>query len=280
MEIHSLSEIPIAQIAEVFNKAFEGYFLPIQLTEQQMADKIKSENIKLELSVGATINDKLAGFILTGIDVDHHKTISYNAGTGVIPEFRGLQLTEKMYGYLLPLLQKKNIRKHQLEVITQNLKALTIYQKIGYQISKTVTCFKGKVALPEKASSYEIVGIDLPHDSLVSSFWNHTPTYQNTLSSINRNKTLHATLGIFVNKHLIGYITYAKGTGRIKQFGVHPNYRNNGIGHLLFYAVQQANPDSDLVLINIGNTDDITHSFLTKIGLAPIIEQFEMVLQN
>jgi len=280
MVIHTLSELTAADLAAVFNTAFEGYFLPIRLSEQQMADKIKSENIRLDYSVGVTIDDRLAGFILTGIDKDHQQTISYNAGTGVIPEFRGLKLTEKMYDYLLPILKKQNIRKHQLEVITENTKALKIYQHIGYQITKTVSSFKGKIIAPSKELTYEFVKLDLTEDRLVQSFWNHFPTYQNTLSSINRNKELHEILGIYANKQLIAYIIYTKGTLRIKQFGVHPNYRNNGIGHQLFYEVQKTNPDTDLVLINIGNTDDITHSFLKKIGMDIIIEQFEMVLQN
>jgi ribosomal protein S18 acetylase RimI-like enzyme len=280
MIIHSLSEIQVAHLAGVFNKAFEGYFLPVQLSEQQLSDKIKSENIQLEYSVGVTIDNQLVAFILTGIDIDHQHTISYNAGTGVIPEFRGLHLTEKMYAYLLPILEKQKIRKHQLEVITQNTKALRIYQAIGYNITKTVSCFKGKVIAPSKESVYDFVKLDLKDDNLVQSFWNHYPTYQNTLSSINRNKELQEALGIYVNKQLIAYIIYAKGSGRIKQFGVHPTYRNNGIGHQLFYEVQKANPDTDLVLINIGNTDDITHSFLNKIGFKVIIEQFEMALQN
>lgn len=279
MLIHPLSQILITDLAAVFNKAFEGYFLPIQLSEQQLADKIKSENIRLDYSVGITIDNQLVAFILTGIDADHQKMISYNAGTGVIPEFRGLQLPEKMYAYLLPILKAQNILKHQLEVITQNTKALRIYQHLGYKITKTVSCFKGKVIPPSKISDYDIVKSDLPDDTLVQSFWNHYPTYQNTLSAIHRNKDLHETLGIYVNKQLIAYMIYAKG-GRIKQFGVHPNYRNNGIGHQLFYEVQKANPDADLVLINIGNTDDITHSFLKKIGFHVIIEQFEMVLQH
>lgn len=280
MLLHPLSQTLIADLVAVFNKAFEGYFLPIQLSEQQLADKIKSENIRLDCSVGVTVDNQLVGFILTGIDSNNRQKISYNAGTGVIPEFRGLKLTEKMYEYVLPVLEKQNIRKHQLEVITQNTKALDIYQKIGYKISKTVSCFKGKIIPPSKELSYDFVQLDLKDDNVVQSFWNHTPTYQNTLSSINRNKHLHETIGIVVNKQLIAYIIYAKGSLRIKQFGVHPNYRNNGIGHALFYEVQKINPETDLVLINIGNTDDITHSFLHKIGFKVIIEQFEMVLQK
>lgn len=280
MLIHTLSQTLIADLAAVFNKAFEGYFLPIQLSEQQMADKIKSENIRLDYSVGVTVDNQLVGFILTGIDKDHQQTISYNAGTGVIPDFRGQKLTEKMYAFLLPILKKHNIRKHQLEVITQNTKALGIYQHIGYNITKTVSCFKGKIIPPTRESTYDFLSLDLKNDTTVQSFWNHYPTYQNTISSVNRNKELHDTLGIYANKQLIAYVIYAKGSLRIKQFGVHPNYRNNGIGHQLFYEVQKTNPDADLVLINIGNTDDITHSFLRKIGFTVIIEQFEMVLQN
>ncbi|MES2747843.1 MAG: GNAT family N-acetyltransferase [Bacteroidota bacterium] len=280
MLIHSLSQILIGDLVTVFNKAFEGYFLPIQLNEQQLSDKIKSENIQLEYSVGVTIEGQLVAFILTGVDFNQQQTISYNAGTGVIPEFRGLHLTEKMYAYLLPILEKQNISKHQLEVITQNTKALRIYEQIGYTITKTVSCFKGNVIPPSKETVYDFVKLDAITDTLLPSFWNHNPTYQNTLSSINRNKAIHETIGAFDSEELIAYIIYVKNSGRIRQFGVHPNYRNNGIGHRLFYEAQKANPTADVVLINSDNADFKTHSFLKKIGLDVFIEQFEMSLQN
>jgi len=45
MNVHSLSTTPIADIVQVFNASFEGYFIPIQLNETVLLDKIKTENV-------------------------------------------------------------------------------------------------------------------------------------------------------------------------------------------------------------------------------------------
>ncbi len=239
MQIHSLANTSLETLAETFNKAFEGYFVPIKLDVKSLADKIKSENILLEHSVGVTINGQLAGFILIGID--NESGIAYNAGTGIIPEFRGQKLTEKMYSFLLPQLNKIGILSHPLEVICENQKALKIYETLGYTITRKLICYKGKISEVNN-SDYKIKAIDLPNENEVESFWNHKPTYQNSLFCTKNNAGKHTTFGVFTNEQLIGYIVFDKNTLRIKQFGVENNFRKKGMGHQLFYQVQKQNP--------------------------------------
>ncbi len=280
MTVHTLETFSIEDIANAFNLAFADYIIPIQLSPMNLLDKIKSENIFLDYSIGISVEGKLVAFILTGIDSKDNAMLSYNAGTGVIPEFRGNHFTQKMYDYLLPLLSKNNIHHHQLEVITKNTKAIFIYQKLGYHITKQVSCFKGTVNAPKVASPYIFRRIDILDESDFLPFWNHQPTYQNTFSSINRNLELHQSVGAFFKGNCVGYIIFVITTGRIKQFAVHPDFRQKGIGKQLFYEVQKTNPNSEISLINIDNTDSETITFLHKINLNRTVEQFEMVLNQ
>lgn len=225
MTVHSLTKNSIPDLVEVFNASFEGYFVPIQFNEETLLDKMKSDNIFLDYSVGVSIDNQLVAFILIGIDSKNNQFLSYNAGTGVIPNYRGQHLPQKMYDYLLPLLNKNNIRNHQLEVITENHKALQVYQNIGYQISRKVTCFKGSILPPKQTIPYKLFEFDFAPETIIESFWNHQPTYQNTLSSINRNKNaqnnwLKIDAG---NQHSLaidnaGFI-YAWGNNTFGQFG-------------------------------------------------------------
>lgn len=280
MTIHTLESIAIQDLVKAFNSAFESYFIPIQLNETVLLDKIKAENVFLEYSVGVSINNQLVAFILIGIDSKNNQMLSYNAGTGVIPEFRGQHLPQKMYDFLLPLLHKNNIRNHYLEVITQNQKAIKIYESIGYQITKKVTCFKGKINEPKQLSEYQIFEFDFVSESTIESFWNHQPTYQNTLSSINRCKNAHTFLGAFSENGLLAYIIYANSNARVKQFGVDKKYRRLSLGQQLFYEVQKANPTQEISLINIDSNDAETITFLHKIGLSTTVEQFEMMMKS
>jgi len=212
MQIHSLEKIGLEDLAEAFNKAFENYFVPIQLDAELLADKIKAENILLEHSVGVSINNSLVGFILIGIHLDL-KT-AYNAGTGIIPEFRGQKLTEKMYAFLLPKLAKIGIKKQQLEVICENEKAISIYQNIGYSITRKLICYKGKISKP-KRSGFEINQIDFPNINGLLSFWNSIPAYQNSNFCIKNALEKYKTFGIFCNGNLAGYLTFDNNTFRV-----------------------------------------------------------------
>lgn len=280
MRLHDLSGIAVADLAAVFNAAFADYFLPVQFTDQQFADKMHLENIIPEYSAGASVDGRLVAFILMGVGTDGQRSFSYNAGTGVIPEFRGQQLTLKMYGFLLPVLEQANIRRHTLEVLTRNTKAIPVYEAVGYSIARTVSCFRGKVFPPLVKFPLTFTPFDFEEDSLVQPFWNHTPAYQNQLSVIYRNKDAHETWGVFENGVLIAYIIYAKNSLRIKQFGVHPGYRHQSVGHQLFYKVQCTHPEMEVSLINIDNNDTATHQFLKQIGLVVFTEQFEMVFES
>ncbi|MCF6132547.1 GNAT family N-acetyltransferase [Flavobacterium wongokense] len=277
MQIHTLENTSIEELTTCFNKAFEGYFIPLKLEVQQLRDKIQSENILLEHSVGVTINNELAGFILLGIN--SKKNIGYNAGTGIIPDYRGMKLTEKMYPHVISNLSKIGIKNHFLEVICENQKALKIYENLGYTITRKVICYKGKVAEPKK-TDYKIQSIELPDESLVQPFWNHHPTYQNSLGCIKSNSEKHTAFGVLNGEKLIGYIIFDKNTLRIKQFGVDKTHRNTGIGKQLFHTAQNQNPEAVLAMINVDENDLETTRFLTNIGLSPFIAQYEMQLND
>lgn len=275
MQLHNLQATPIEAIANCFNKAFEHYFVPIKLEPQQLADKIKSQNILLEHSVGVTIDNQLVGFILIGIDFG--KSIAYNAGTGMIPEFRGQKLTEKMYAYLLPQLDGIGIKNQLLEVICENHKALKIYENLRYSTTRKVICYKGKIR-ETKNKHQTIREIDLPDENQISQFWNHNPTYQNSMFCIKNITEKHRAFGAFENEQLIGYIIFDKDSLMVKQFGVDKAFREKGIGHSLFNKIQQLKPEAAIVLINIDANDLETNTFLQSIGFEKFIEQFEMQL--
>jgi len=145
MIIRTLLNIDTKTIMNAFNSAFSDYVIKLQLTEESLLNKITCENITLDSSVGAYEGDILIAFVLNGLrEVNGKKTV-YNAGTGVIPEHRGKRIIESLYHYFLPVLEDQGYTHHQLEVIQGNEKAIRIYKKPGFEISRTFSCFRGKV---------------------------------------------------------------------------------------------------------------------------------------
>lgn len=272
MEINTLDGVTTAEITGTFNAAFSDYVVPLMLSEADVGSKIQLENIVLPYSAGAFSDGKLVGFILIGTD----GIVAYNAGTGVIPDWRGQNLTQKMYDFLLPLLAEKGIAQHRLEVIVGNVKAIKVYEQIGFTTTRKVTCFKGKVA-PARNHGAAIRPIAFGDITNPERFWDFIPTYQNALDVVLRMPQLHRTFGAFDGDNLVGYIVFATASLRIKQFGVAENYRRKGIGQQLFEHVQQADFSKDVSLINV---DDASKSieFLKSIGLTQTVSQLEMQL--
>jgi ribosomal protein S18 acetylase RimI-like enzyme len=271
MEIKTLDGVNIAEIAETFNAAFSDYLVPIQLSENDLRAKMQSENTVPAYSAGAFTDGKLIGFILIGIDGQ----IAYNGGTGVIPAFRGQNLTTKMYSFLLPLLAQKGITTHRLEVITENIKAIPVYEKIGFKIIRTVICFKGSVSGNTDRQKLEEIELTAIRDN----FFDFEPTYQNTAAAILRARSQHTAIGAFADDQLVGFIVFSPSAARVKQFAVARDFRNKGLGKRLFQEVQKIVGDRQISLINVDDRDG-SIDFLQKIGLEKTVRQFEMELRH
>jgi ribosomal protein S18 acetylase RimI-like enzyme len=78
---------------------------------------------------------------------------------------------------------------------------------------------------------------------------------------------------------LIGYIVFSPSNARVKQFGVHPDFRYKGIGHALFQKVQEMAGDKMLTLINLDDSDNESIAFLQKIGFEMTVQQYEMRME-
>ena len=275
MEIRNLSAVPLSELTQVFNQAFEGYFVPLQLTEEAMATKIRSENINLNYSVGVFDHNQLKGFILHGLQMQSGRKMVYNGGTGVVPEFRGNQWTEQMYGAVIPLLKQDGIYEHQLEVIEQNTKALRIYEKIGFNTVRTLSCFKGRLEriLEPEVSIREV---PIPRFEVYTGFWNFSPTWQNDTPAILRALDSHKVIEMNKDEELIGYAIYAPSNGRVKQFAIHPAYRCRGYGRALFGYLCNVPEKREVNLINIDERDASSMAFFKAIGFQRFLGLLEM----
>lgn len=278
MEIKSLENTPMSQLFEAFNKAFADYIIPLKLTEEQFATKANAESITMKYSVGAFKDDTLIGFILHGRDTENGGTVVYNAGTGVLPAYRGLRLTARMYEYLLPMLIKDKVSKVMLEVIESNHAALKVYRSLGFKVSRTLNCYKGTLATrPAHLTHFRKDLRDLDWTNL-ETFWDWPPTWQNSITAIKKASDKNSAILALKDQRIIGYLIYSADTNRIHQFAVHKDYRNTGLGHSIFDHYSRIH-GKQTTIINIDDSSTDTVSFLTGMGLEVFIRQFEMQLE-
>lgn len=276
MEFRTLETASLPQITAAFNEAFSDYFIKLQFTNDGMAAKMKGEGIQQRYSVGAFDGDQLVGFILHGYDVvDGVKTI-YNAGTGVIPAYRGKGLTTALYRYSIPLLKQEGIRAHLLEVIDNNHTAKKIYDAIGFETVRKLGAFRCTEPV-QKTAPHDIREItNLP---VADAFVSMKPAWQNSTASINRDRESHSLVGAFDKDVLVGYAAYVPPTGRIKQFAVLPSHRGKRIGTALFQHMLQHSGNQQLLITNVDEAYQPVIHFLTALGFQKILGLYEMRMQ-
>ena len=178
MQIKTLSGVSHEDILSVFNTAFSDYLVPLQLTPEQLATKMKADGTELSLSCGVFEHEQLVAFILHGMDTIKGEKVAYNGGTGVIPGKRGMRLTTKMYEFILPVLVNKGIKRIVLEVITNNVPALKTYQGVGFKTNRELLCYKGdKLDYLQKGPAM-LKPLENDHRESLESFGEVTPSWQ------------------------------------------------------------------------------------------------------
>ncbi len=277
MEIKSLKNTEINELVTVFNESFSDYIVPFKITKEQLENKIKSDNIKLEFSIGAFENNKLIGFILHGFNFINGNKIAYNAGTGVIPKKRGNKITFKLLEHIIPKLKEQNVTKIKIEIITENEIAFRTYKKIGFEIIRELNCYKGQIK-SKIESKFKILPLKNYDWELLKSFWDWNPTWQNSISSAENTSYLSTAIGAFDSNLLIGYLIYNPNSNRIQQFAVNKEHRNQGVGKQLFQYISREN-EKEFSTINIDTNSINTNDFLLSLGLDVYIKQYEMELK-
>ena len=120
--------------------------------------------------------------------------------------------------------------------------------------------------------------IKRPDWQLLSEFWSWKPSWPSSIAAVQRAGGQLQILGLYDVETLLAYGIINLESGRITQFAVHPAYRNQGLGKLLFYYLSKlGNPK--LSIINIDKSDKTSIDFLKHIGFDSYIGQFEMGLQ-
>lgn len=277
MKIQSLEKTPFPVLYNAFSKAFGEY--EVQINSQELFNMLERRGYNPLLSFGAFKNQELVSFILNGTDYYNNQYTAYDTGTGTIPEYRGQNLSSKIFEYATPYLQKAGITHYLLEVLQHNSSAIKIYKNIGFTVQQEYHYYvyqKCDIHIDTKQSNYtlqhpsiqEIVDYQIKNPLKVS--------WQNSSKAILRNPTHFKTLGCYDNNILIAYCICEPQTGDITQLYVHPKFRFQGIAsYLLKKAIEYSELDSfKIINVNIQNLAFI--SLLNKFNIFPNGQQYEM----
>jgi GNAT superfamily N-acetyltransferase len=149
MTVRALDQTPVSAVIDCFIAAFQGYYVPMPSDPKYYKKRWIEQAIRFDLSFGLfDEEDTLIAFILHTLDWRGEACYAYNAGTGVLPLYRGKGLVKKLYEAALPKLKESEAVGIYLEVITKNEKAIGLYQSIGFEKTRQLDCMEGPINDP------------------------------------------------------------------------------------------------------------------------------------
>jgi ribosomal protein S18 acetylase RimI-like enzyme len=129
VRLEPASRYGYAELAEIFNAGYEGYFTPFSLDEAAFRLLSTAFDDDLDASRVALVGGAPAGICKLAIRGDR----GWIAGIGVAARNRGTGVGEALMRAVLDEAQAQSLREVWLEVLVQNEPAIRLYEKLGFE---------------------------------------------------------------------------------------------------------------------------------------------------
>ena len=282
--LRRLTEDDFQQCHLALVEAFSDYYLKIQPTNEGLRRLFTIEGVDFSRSVGAFDAGKLVGFVVNAIGSWDGMLTAYDAGTGVIPAYRGRGISRRMFEFILPVLRENSVRQYLLEVITENAPAISLYEQLGFRRARRVLVFS-RSKQPENIEvqpGVEVREIENPDWKLLEKFCEFRPCWQNSTDSIERaaaDKTIQKKiLGLYFKGDLAGFGVVFVNSGNVAQFGLDSELRGRGFRKLLLARLAEAT-EKPLLFANIEEEERDFIDFLLANDSRLLTSQYEMLLK-
>lgn len=281
-----LSEEQFGQIAETFDEAFADYHLKSRVSAKDWLYNRGVKNaVQYDCSVGAFDDNRMVGFTLVGVDDWMGRLAAFDAGTGIVPDYRGRGLAGQMFDFAVPRLRQRGITKFLLEVLQINQAAIKAYTKTGFRITREFDCFEldPKAFRLDKTPKTEVQILPAAKSDVASfadsADWQ--PSWENSFASITRIPDEVVINAAFAGDRPLGLFVYYQHLNWIMSLVVKKEYRRQGIASaLLAYFLKLLDRDiTTIKLNNVDHSDSGMLSFLDKMGFTEYTRQYEMELE-
>ncbi|MBS4538443.1 GNAT family N-acetyltransferase [Clostridium sp. D2Q-11] len=276
----TLEDTSVEILHQTFVSAFSDYQVKIDLPFWKFQQMLQRKGYVSEISMGAFKNDALVGFVLNGLRNWNGNSTVYDIGTGVIGEYRKKGITSTLILNIRELLKEKKVERYLLEVLQHNTSAIQLYQKQGFDIIRNLACFQLQKDTYSLMTTYKVEHvnkIDATNWEGLMEFWDFTPSWQNSIDSINAASDIFIYSIIRFDDTIVGYGIIDKKTGDIPQIAVNKNYRRKGIARSIIADLLKNTEAHKISVINVDNESKSTKDFLLKLGFENSVDQYEMI---
>ncbi len=144
-------EYSFPALANVLDRAFTGYVLPMHFTTQGVAAMVRSDGVDLVASRILLRDNQPVGVAL----IARRGWTSRLAAMGIAPEMRGQRAGQWFMQQLLDEARGRGERTMVLEVIEQNPRAVRLYEHVGFSQRRRLVGMVAERATPQTAQASE-----------------------------------------------------------------------------------------------------------------------------
>lgn len=280
-EYRTLEGVELQVIHQAFLNAFSDYQVKIDLPLSKLQNMLRRRGYVAEKSMGAFKDGILVGFILNGYRRLDEKLTAYDLGTGVIPEYRKKGLTTRLFAKVQEQLRNEGAEQYLLEVIQQNTAAYELYNKKGFEVTRTFSCYRLERSGHKPQNVYRIEQAEPFSEELwqqLKKFWDFEPSWQNSIDSVLAAAEEFDYYTATLENEIVGYGIIERKTGDIPQLAVERNHRHKGIGGSIMTRLLNSTDAESVAMLNVDDSSKSTKEFLCEQGFEHFVDQYEMIM--
>lgn len=277
MTFQPANRLTSAALGELFTRAYSDYFVPVNVDRAAFELMVMLYDIDLSASRVGLLKGEPVALALLGV----RDRRGWIGGMGVVPAYRGEGGGRAIMQAVIDSARRRKLRSIDLEVITENVHAMAIYDALGFERRRTLDIWlrdaDATFPMPPRdaVQALEVAACLATHDELHSV----TSPWQRDLPVLKRMaETLHA-IGVREAGRIQSYVLYRMDGAnvRIVDVAALPGPRTARIESMLRALIRDRS-GSPVRFVNLPQ-DDPASPVMHRIGAQIEMQQHEMTLE-
>jgi ribosomal protein S18 acetylase RimI-like enzyme len=248
-------------LARLINQSFADYFLTVWLDEYQFKRMCFEEDVELSKSVVALVNDTPVGIALLSMRDDH----GWISGVGVLPLWRRRGIAVSILKHIQAVAYKENLSTLRLEVLTQNVGGISLYQQLGFHWERDLLILTLDGGFSSHMAPFGVIKAE-PRILLEAYHRLHSVRnpWQRDLPSLLHKESHLMGWGLWQNDILTAYILVQVQSGNfaIADLAVDINIvHRDQLARTLLLAMHSERPDMGCHILNIPTESPLLPAF-------------------
>lgn len=265
----TLEKVPLHEMARCLNLAFSDYAVPVHLEETELPGFFAASGIEEKRSFGAFLDGRLIGFLFHACHPYQGQSAAFAVGAGVVPGHRGKGVIASLFALAEQRLRQISTEAYYLEVLQQNERAVALYERLGFSITRELAVLRAVANHNEPAAEgaawAPFTGLDLAEGCRRARY---------SFEHSDHVLVLHPErYGVVYRKNdkISAYCIFSKADGSLCQLG----YRS--LEDLRKVVQTLLERYGCITAKNIDSDDAEVLDMLASLGFQTVVKQFEMV---